>query len=398
MPYAERSPGLKHKPDHVFEEPGCAHNRAKPDKERKQGCSLPMTPGAAAGGCCFDGAKVTLQPITDAAHLVHGPLACEANSWDGRNVFSSGPSLYRTSFTTAMSEIDIIHGGEKKLYRAIGKIVAERAPAAVFVYQTCIPALTGEEVEAVCEFAAGKLDTPVIPVLAPGFVGSKNMGNKLAGEALLERVVGTEEPNDVTPFDVNIIGEYNVAGELWQVKPLLDALGIRIRACITGDSRYRDIATAHRARAAMVVRSEEHTSELQSHSFISYAVFCLTIKTTLFSLFPTSSTPLHPPPARRPPRLAGRGWLLSAGRVLASLENLTRPDSTQPFSPGSHRRTLIFRHVPFSSWGQPQTVIGGPFPSPPLQGVFRQALSVLVWLFRMVGRASRGKAGQPEKG
>ena len=25
----------------------------------------------------------------------------------------------------------------------------------------------------------------------------------------------------------------------------------------------------------VVVRSEEHTSELQSHSFISYAVFCL---------------------------------------------------------------------------------------------------------------------------
>ena len=25
----------------------------------------------------------------------------------------------------------------------------------------------------------------------------------------------------------------------------------------------------------IVIRSEEHTSELQSHSFISYAVFCL---------------------------------------------------------------------------------------------------------------------------
>ena len=28
------------------------------------------------------------------------------------------------------------------------------------------------------------------------------------------------------------------------------------------------------------VRSEEHTSELQSHSFISYAVFCLKKKNT----------------------------------------------------------------------------------------------------------------------
>src|ERR1051326_8623052 len=32
--------------------------------------------------------------------------------------------------------------------------------------------------------------------------------------------------------------------------------------------------------AATIARSEEHTSELQSHSFISYAVFCLKKKTT----------------------------------------------------------------------------------------------------------------------
>ena len=30
-----------------------------------------------------------------------------------------------------------------------------------------------------------------------------------------------------------------------------------------------------------IVRSEEHTSELQSHSFISYAVFCLKKKNIL---------------------------------------------------------------------------------------------------------------------
>ena len=32
---------------------------------------------------------------------------------------------------------------------------------------------------------------------------------------------------------------------------------------------------------AASVRSEEHTSELQSHSFISYAVFCLKKKTKI---------------------------------------------------------------------------------------------------------------------
>src|ERR1051326_9609907 len=39
-------------------------------------------------------------------------------------------------------------------------------------------------------------------------------------------------------------------------------------------------AASHHALAE-IDRSEEHTSELQSHSFISYAVFCLKKKNTL---------------------------------------------------------------------------------------------------------------------
>src|SRR5881296_3480903 len=38
--------------------------------------------------------------------------------------------------------------------------------------------------------------------------------------------------------------------------------------------------TPVRRRAAATARSEEHTSELQSHSNISYAVFCLKKKNT----------------------------------------------------------------------------------------------------------------------
>ena len=95
----------------------------------------------------------------------------------------------------------------------------------------------------------------MIPVHSAGFVGSKNLGNKLAGEALLDHVVGTLEPDDVGPYDINILGEFNLAGEFWLVKPLLDELGIRIRACIPGDARYADVASAHTAKATMMVCS-----------------------------------------------------------------------------------------------------------------------------------------------
>ena len=247
---------LSSKVQGVFNKPGCNMNQAKSDKERKKGCTKQLKPGAAAGGCAFDGAKIALQPITDVAHLVHGPIACEGNSWDNRGAKSSGSRLYRTAFTTDLAENDVVFGGEKRLYKSIKEIIDKYNPPAVFVYQTCIPAMIGDDIDAVCKAASRKFGKPVIPVMSPGFAGSKNLGNKLAGEAILDHVIGTGEPDFTTPYDINIIGEYNLSGELRQIKPLLDELGIRILACISGDARYHEIACSHRARAAMMVCSK----------------------------------------------------------------------------------------------------------------------------------------------
>ena len=240
----------------VFNEPGCGKNANKSEAERKKGCTKQLQPGGAAGGCAFDGAKVALQPLTDVAHLVHGPIACEGNSWDNRGAASSGSQIWRTGFTTDINETDVVFGGEKRLYKAIKEIIEKYDPPAVFVYQTCVPAMTGDDINAVCKAASAKFGKPCIPVNSPGFVGPKNLGNNLAGEALLDHVIGTVEPEVTTPYDLNIIGEYNLSGELWQVKPLFDELGIRISACISGDGRYKDVASSHRARAAMMVCSK----------------------------------------------------------------------------------------------------------------------------------------------
>jgi nitrogenase molybdenum-cofactor synthesis protein NifE len=190
------------------------------------------------------------------AHLVHGPIACEGNSWDNRHALSSDAATYRTGFTTDINELDVIYGGEKRLYKAVREIIDKYDPPAVFVYQTCVTALIGDDIEAVCKAASKKFDKPVIPVNSPGFAGVKNLGNKLGGEALLDYVIGTQEPEYTTPYDINIIGEYNLSGELWQVRPLLDAMGVRVLACISGDAKYSEVAASHRARVSMMVCSK----------------------------------------------------------------------------------------------------------------------------------------------
>jgi nitrogenase molybdenum-cofactor synthesis protein NifE len=67
--------------------------------------------------------------------------------------------------------------------------------------------------------------------------------------------MGTHTPEDIGPTDINILGEFNLSGEFWMVKPLFEKLGIRVRTCVPGDARYMDIAAAHTARVNMMVCS-----------------------------------------------------------------------------------------------------------------------------------------------
>ena len=240
----------------LLSESACEHNHKKEGKGKNKSCTQVAQPGAAQGGCAFDGAMIALVPITDAAHLVHGPIACAGNSWGSRGSLSSGPMLYKMGFTTDLNENDVIFGGEKKLYKAILEVKERYNPAAVFVYSTCVTALIGDDLDAVCQKAAEKIGIPVIPVNSPGFIGSKNLGNRVGGESLLEYVVGSREPEITTPYDINLIGEYNIAGELWGVLPLFKKLGIRVLAQITGDGRYDDIACSHRAKLNVMICSK----------------------------------------------------------------------------------------------------------------------------------------------
>lgn len=239
------------------DEPACEHNSGE-----KSGCSKPK-PGATAGGCCFDGAQISLLPIADVGHIVHGPIGCAGNSWNNRGTRALGSNLFRYGFTTDLNEQDVIMGrAEKRLLHAIKQLIKQHQPPAVFVYMTCVPALEGNDIEAICTLATERWNIPVIPVDAAGFYGNKNLGNRIAGNIMVERVVGTAEPpvkpkmfHDSTRrvHDIVLIGEYNIAGEFWHVSPLFERLGLRVLCCLAGDTQFHQIQTMHRADAAMVV-------------------------------------------------------------------------------------------------------------------------------------------------
>ena len=100
--------------------------------------------------CVYCGARVVLNPITDAYHIVHGPIGCSAYTWDIRGSLSSGSEVYRNSFSTDLREKDIIFGGEKKLAAAIDEIAETYSPKVIFVYSTCVVGIIGDDLDAVC--------------------------------------------------------------------------------------------------------------------------------------------------------------------------------------------------------------------------------------------------------
>lgn len=200
--------------------------------------------------CVYCGARVVLNPITDAYHIVHGPIGCASYTWDIRGSLSSGEEIYRNSYSTDLRETDVIFGGEKKLTLAIEELIREKSPRLIFVYATCIVGVIGDDIESICKQAEKQFGIRVIPVKSPGFSGNKPQGYKLACDAIMKLI----EPYQSSEKrkGVNILGDYNLAGEMWIIKSYLEKIGIPVISTATGDSSYETLMKLPEAQLNLV--------------------------------------------------------------------------------------------------------------------------------------------------
>ena len=228
--------------------------------------------------CVFCGSRVVLYPIADALHLVHGPVGCAAYTWDIRGSLSSGAQLHRMSFSTDLQEKDVIFGGADKLYKALVELIDAYRPKAAFVYATCIVGLIGDDVDAVCRRVTLEKGITVLPVHSEGFKGTKKDGYQAACDAIA-RLIGTRPTEGVSPFSINILGDFNLAGEIWMIRKYYEDMGIQIVATITGDGRVDDIRRAHGAKLNVVqcsgsmTKLAEHMKEKYGIPYIQVSYF-----------------------------------------------------------------------------------------------------------------------------
>ena len=201
--------------------------------------------------CVFCGSRVVLYPIADALHLIHGPIGCAAYTWDIRGALSSGPQIHRLSFSTDLKERDVVFGGETRLYNALISLIDTYKPRGAFVYATCIVGVIGDDVEAVCKRVTREKGIDVIPVMSEGFNGTKKDGYKIACQAL-SRLIGTDTTFKAPEYSLNILGDFNLAGELWMLSGYYKRMGVNLVACMTGDGRIDDVRKAHTAALNVV--------------------------------------------------------------------------------------------------------------------------------------------------
>jgi nitrogenase molybdenum-cofactor synthesis protein NifE len=244
--------------------------------------------------CVYSGARVVLNPITDAVHIVHGPIGCASYTWDIRGSLTGGSSLFRNSFSTDLSERDVIFGGAEKLTRAVDEAVSLHSPKLIFIYATCIVGVIGDDVEAVCRDAERHHNIRVIPVKSAGFSGNKSLGYRLACEAIM-KVISPYAGVSVK-HGVNILGDFNLAGEIWIIEGYFKKLGIPVKAVITGDASYERLLKAPSAALNVVQCAGSMTylaKRMEEEMGIPY------IKVSFFGMEDTSSALLRSAEALR---------------------------------------------------------------------------------------------------
>lgn len=201
--------------------------------------------------CVYCGARVVLNPITDAYHIVHGPIGCSSYTWDIRGSLTSGEDIYRNSFSTDLQETDIIFGGIKKLEAAVDELMEkEEKVKLIFIYATCIVGVIGDDVDALCRMKSEQYGIPVIPVKSPGFSGNKSTGYRMACDAIMKVILPFKGKKKRKA--INILGDFNLAGEMWIIKNYFKEMGIDVISGFTGDSSYEQMIKAPEASLNIV--------------------------------------------------------------------------------------------------------------------------------------------------
>jgi nitrogenase molybdenum-iron protein alpha chain len=211
-------------------------------------------------GCAYAGSKgVVWGPVKDMIHISHGPVGCGAYSnWSRRNYYNgeTGVDAFGTMhFTSDFQERDIVYGGDKKLGVIIDELDSLFPLAkGVSIQSECPVGLIGDDIEQVAKAKTTEHGKPIVPVRCEGFRGvSQSLGHHIANDAIRDHIFEKAATEiETTPYDITIIGDYNIGGDAWASRRILEEMGLRVIAQWTGDATMAELANAPQAKLNLI--------------------------------------------------------------------------------------------------------------------------------------------------
>ncbi|WP_025323098.1 nitrogenase molybdenum-iron protein alpha chain [Deferrisoma camini] len=235
------------------------------------------TPGVITQrGCSYAGCKgVILGPVRDILTITHGPVGCGFYSWltrrnQTRPPSEDAPNYMPYALMTDMQENDIVFGGEKKLRKAIREAYEIFRPKAIAIAATCPVGLIGDDIHAVARDMKEELGINVFAFSCEGYKGvSQSAGHHIANNGIFQHVVGTQDEPPEGRFRINLLGEYNIGGDAFEIERILERCGITLVSTFSGNASYDQFARAHMAdlNAVMCHRSINYMAEMTEEKY-----------------------------------------------------------------------------------------------------------------------------------
>jgi len=222
-------------------------------------------------GCTYAGCKgVIMGPTRDIVNLVHGPIGCSFYAWLTRrnqtDAGTDGANYINYCFSTDMQDSDIIFGGEKKLEKAIQEAYDLFHPRSIAVFATCPVGLIGDDIHTVTKRMKEKFgDCNVYAFSCEGYKGvSQSAGHHIANNQVFRHIVGENDEEKPGKYKINLLGEYNIGGDGFEIDRIFKKCGITNIATFSGNSTYDQFASAHKAdlNAVMCHRSINYVADM----------------------------------------------------------------------------------------------------------------------------------------
>ena len=192
---------------------------------RRTNCSCSM-PGVWRALSFVRGALVVFHSPRPCAHIAHG---MDVSSF--HRLTAAGTSVRLSPvplLTSGLSENEAVFGGEERLRECIRFAAQKYHPQAVFIANSCVSGVIGDDTQAIAAEMEEELGLPVTAVSAHGFLDGEYYAGYLdAARALVDRFMQPAERKDGT---VVLLGDCGgVHGEyVKELRRLLSLLGLRV--------------------------------------------------------------------------------------------------------------------------------------------------------------------------